>query len=189
MLITHHKIILLAATLALSACAQNPQVASLQQQVGQLNQKLQNLTMQTSLSEHQNALNRNSGSGAYLLPGSHDGAQLDSDIGLLNISLSNLNSEANGSQALLHIRSGSAAPLTPFTATIDWGQLDAATGRPLEQSVLSQPITVGDSLLPKTEQTLELRFSGLPPESLGFVRVHHVTAVKPVVPAVGTLTP
>ncbi|MEO9318271.1 DUF3251 domain-containing protein, partial [Serratia ureilytica] len=99
-----------------------------------------------------------------------------SGIGELSVSLSHIKSEANGAQAQLHVRILSQATLPPFKAVVEWGQLDAATGRPLTAEALSQPIASADSLLPKPGQDFELRFSGLTPEQLGYIRLHSLVA-------------
>lgn len=62
---------------------------------------------------------------------------------------------------------------------VDWGQVDAATGKPLTANALSQPIFVPASLLPRTEATIELQMSGLTPEQVGFIRLHDIQRDKP----------
>ncbi|MBS0968245.1 DUF3251 domain-containing protein [Nissabacter archeti] len=169
------RIALLASAVLLTACAQNPQVPKLKSEVVQLNQKLQALTDEATALEQQSQLNHNSTNGVYVLPAANNPAALKSAVGELSVSLSHVAPEASGTQALLHIRALSGTSLPAFTATVDWGQLDPTTGKPLLVDMLSQPVTVSPSLLPKTEQTLELRFSGQAPEQLGFIRLRDVT--------------
>lgn len=176
------KIFLLSALVLLAGCAQNREVPKLHNQVVELNQKLTALTNQATLLEQQNQLNQNSTSGVYLLPAANNGARLHSSLGELSVSLSHVKAEANGTQAVLHVRTLSQASLPAFKATVEWGQWDAAAGKPLTADALSQPIASRDSLLPKTEHSFELRFSGLTPAQLGYVRLHSVepTAAAPV---------
>lgn len=168
------KICLLSALVLLAGCAQTREVPKLRNQVVELNQKLTTLTQQATALEQQNLLNQNSTSGVYLVPTANNAARLHSSLGELSVSLSHVKTEANGTQALLHVRTLSQASLPAFTAVVEWGQLDAATGKPLTADALSQPIASADSLLPKTEHSFELRFSGLTPELLGYVRLHSV---------------
>lgn len=168
------RVALLASAVMLSACAQNPQVPKLKSEVVQLNQKLQALTDEATALEQQSQLNRTSTDGVYLLPAANSPAALKSAAGEISISLSHIAPEASGTQALMHIRARSGTALPAFTATVDWGQLDPTTGKPLLVDMLSQPVSVTPSLLPKTEQTIELRFSGQAPEQLGFVRLRDV---------------
>lgn len=175
---THYPKIILLSTLALlTGCAQNHEVPKLHNQVVALNQQLTTLTNQATALEQQNQLNKNSTSGVYLLPAANNAARLQSSLGELSVSLSHVKTEANGTQALLHVRTLSQASLPAFKAVVEWGQLDPATGNPLATDSLSQPIASADSLLPKSEHTFELRFSGLTPEQLGFVRLHSVEPV------------
>ncbi|CAI0725244.1 SadB/YajI family lipoprotein [Serratia grimesii] len=175
---THYPKIILLSTLALlTGCAQNHEVPKLHNQVVALNQQLTTLTNQATALEQQNQLNKNSTSGVYLLPAANNAARLQSSLGELSVSLSHVKTEANGTQALLHVRTLSQASLPAFKAVVEWGQLDPATGKPLATDSLSQPIASADSLLPKSEHTFELRFSGLAPEQLGFVRLHSVEPV------------
>jgi len=171
---SYPKVCLLAAAVLLAGCAQDPEVPTLRHQVVELSQKVNRLTNQAAALEQQNQLNQRSDSGVYLLPAANTAARLQSSLGELSVSLSNIKSEANGTQAQLHVRILSQATLPAFKAVVDWGQLDAATGKPLEAEALSQPIASADSLLPKSGQTFELRFSGLTPDQLGFVRLHSV---------------
>ncbi|EPC6044329.1 hypothetical protein BMF90_11410 [Serratia sp. OLHL2] len=170
------KIALLAAAVLLTGCAHNAAVPQLRHQVAALNQKVSVLTDQATALERQNQLNQHSDNGVYLLPAARSAARLQSGIGELSVSLSHIKSEANGAQAQLHVRILSQATLPPFKAVVEWGQLDAATGRPLTAEALSQPIASADSLLPKPGQDFELRFSGLTPEQLGYIRLHSLVA-------------
>ncbi|QGH60303.1 DUF3251 domain-containing protein [Serratia proteamaculans] len=168
------KFFLLSTLVLLAGCAQTREVPKLRNQVVELNQQLTTLTNQATALEQQNQLNKNSTSGVYLLPAANNAARLQSSLGELSVSLSHVKSEANGTQALLHVRTLSQASLPAFKATVEWGQLDATTGKPLTADALSQPIASAESLLPKTEHNFELRFSGLTPDQLGFVRLHSV---------------
>jgi hypothetical protein len=168
------KVFLLSALVLLAGCAQTHEVPKLRHQVVELNQKLTTLTQQATVLEQQNQLNQSSTSGVYLLPAANNAARLQSSIGELSVSLSHVKAEANGTQALLHVRTLSQASLPAFKAVVEWGQLDAVTGKPLTADSLSQPVASAGSLLPKPEQNFELRFSGLTPEQLGFVRLHSI---------------
>lgn len=169
----------LSALLILAGCAQPRQVPRLQNEVGQLNRQLQTLTAQAVVLEQQNALNKQSTGGVYLLPAAQNSAVVQSAIGTLSVSLSHIEAEANGTQALLHIRTLDDAPLPAFRAQLDWGQLDPVSGKPLVADTQTQSFAVSSSLLPKTEAEIALRLSGLFPEQLGFIRLHRIEAQTP----------
>jgi outer membrane murein-binding lipoprotein Lpp len=177
MTIRYRQVCLLTAMILLAGCAQNREVPKLTNQVVELKQVLGELTEQATALERQNRLNQNSNSGVYLLPAANNAAKLQSSVGELSLSLNYVKSEANGSQAILYVRTLSGQYLPGFTATLEWGQLDAATGMPLSAQAQSQQIQSASSLLPKTEQIFELRLSGVTPSQLGYVRVHSVEPI------------
>ncbi|TKI06310.1 DUF3251 domain-containing protein [Martelella alba] len=181
----------IAAGGLLAGCAQQrgPGAPALKAEMGQLNRQVDSLNTQVSALMQQNSLNEKSTSGVYIYPAAQTAAQVDSRIGRLMVSLDRVDPEANGSRALLRIRTADNTPLRAFHAMVDWGQVDPATGRPLTADALSQPIVVPTALLPKPEATLELRLSGLAPEQIGFIRVHDILPITPTSPAAADATP
>ncbi|MFC3394764.1 DUF3251 domain-containing protein [Brenneria rubrifaciens] len=174
----YRMLAILAALFILTGCAQQRQMPTLQNQLKQLNQQLQTLTSQATALEQQNALNAQSISGVYLLPTAQSHAMLQSDIGKLSVSLSHIETEANGTRALLHIRTIDSSRLPAFSAQLDWGQIDPVSGKPLTRDSQTQSFTVTPTLLPKAAAAIELRLSGLSPEQLGFIRLHHLEEVS-----------
>lgn len=177
MTIRYRQVCLLTAMILLAGCAQNREVPKLTNQVVELKQVLGELTEQATALERQNRLNQSSTSGVYLLPAANNAARLQSSVGELSLSLNYVKSEANGSQATLYVRTLSGQYLPGFTAMLEWGQLDPATGMPLTAQAQSQQIQSASSLLPKTEQIFELRLSGVTPAQLGYIRVHSIEPV------------
>ncbi|WP_431223502.1 DUF3251 domain-containing protein [Serratia sp. L9] len=173
MTISYRKVFLLTAMILLAGCAQNREVPKLKSQVVELKQMLGTLTDQALALERQNRLNQNSTSGVYLLPAANSAARLQSSVGELSLSLNYVKNEANGSQAVMYVRTLSGQYLPGFNAIVEWGQLDAA-GMPLTADAQSQNIQSRNSLLPKTEQVFELRLSGVTPQQLGYIRVHSI---------------
>jgi len=174
-----------SALLTLAGCAaQNPQLPELKTEVGQLNQKLQRLTDLASALEQQTTLNRQSTAGLYILPAAKSPAVLKSNIGTLNVSLTNVMPDVMGVQAVLHIKNTSGQPLPMFTASLDWGQLDPVTGKPLTVDMQTQTLTSTPTLLPSAEQTLDIRLRNVSVETLGFIRLHHIEAETESAPQV-----
>ena len=169
----------------LNGCAApaTPQKQALHAEVNQLNQQVTQLTRQASALERQNSLNVHSTQGAWLLPEANNRVELKSQAGPLMLSLTRIEPEASGTRALLTLRAAGDRPLQSLRMQIEWGELDAATGKPLSASALSQTIEVRNTLLPQTEQPVPLRLSGLSPDQLGYVRVHDVELLNPAQPA------
>lgn len=171
------RLSLVSSLLLLAGCAATPpqpKISQLHNEVGKLSQEMRQLTNQASALERQGNLNSGSAQGAWLLPAAKTGVVLKSQVGDLKLSLSHVEAEANGTRAILQIHATNDAPLPAFTAEVEWGELDAATGKPLTVNSQSQQIQVDSALLPKSEETVSLRLSNLPPEQLGYVRIHDV---------------
>lgn len=159
-----------------STTAVQPQVKQLHQEVSQLNQQMQQLTSQASAVEIQGQLNAHSQQGAWLLPQANTPVELQTQAGMLRLSLSRVEAEASGSRANLILQTRDNSALPGLKATVVWGQLDPATGKPLEADSLTQTITIPASLMPRHSVTVPLRLSGMTPDQLGYVRVHQVLA-------------
>lgn len=171
------KLSLLSSLLVLAGCAATPPQPKLNQlhnEVGKLSQEMRQLTAQASALEQQGHLNSGSTQGAWLLPAAKTGVLLKSQAGDLQLSLSHVETEANGTRAQLLVSATGDAPLPAFTAEVEWGELDGTTGKPLTVDSQSQKIEVASSLLGRSQTSVPLRLSNLSPEQLGYVRVHDV---------------
>lgn len=173
-----------SALLTLAGCAQeNPQLPELKTEVGQLNQKLQRLTDLATALEQQTMLNRQSTDGVYLLTAAKSAALVKSDIGELSVELTHVSPDASGIQAILVIRNNSGQPLPPFTALLSWGQIDPVTGKPLTVDMQTQTITVEPDLIPEPVKNLDVKFTQVSVETLGFVRLQSISAIPQPSPA------
>ncbi len=175
---SYRAIFAVTALLGLAGCAQKtPAAPALTKEVSQLNQKLDRLTDLAGALERQTLLNRQSTSGVYLLPQAKTPALLNTEFGQLSLGLDAVAPDSTGTSAVLKIKTTSGKPLPSFNAVVEWGQLDQVTGKPLTVDMQSQIITVTPRLLPSSEQTTELRFGNVTPETLGFVHLHQLTEI------------
>lgn len=176
---------LACAVALLSGCASapsSPKVNELHQEVSQLNQQMRRLTTQAGAIEIQGQLNSNSTQGAWLVPQASTPVELQTQLGTLRLSLSRPTPEANGARATLTLSATGSQPVPALKARVVWGELDPASGKPLEASSLSQEIAVPAALLPRASVTVPLRLSGFAPSQIGFVRVHDVVGDAPAAP-------
>ncbi|WP_279048405.1 DUF3251 domain-containing protein [Cedecea davisae] len=182
---TYLRIILVSSLMSLTACAQQTEVRQMRSQIGSLNQEMTKLSQQTVKLTQQNALNAKSTTGVYLLPGSNTAARLNSQLGSLKMSLTNVAAEANGTRATLLIKSESNSPLPAFSGKVEWGQIQGTTDSFQEVNVQTQQIEAPASILAPSDVSIPLRLSGITPEQLGFVRVHDIQpdSASPVSPA------
>ena len=173
------RILLVSSLVSLSACAQQTEVHQMKSEVGSLNKEMTKLTDQTIKLTQQNALNAKSTTGVYLLPGSKTPARLNSQLGNLQMSLSSMTPEANGTRAILVIKGESNDPLPAFTGKVEWGQNQGTTDNYQEVNVQSQQFSAPASVLAPSDVSIPLLLSGLSPEQLGFVRIHDIQPVDP----------
>lgn len=179
------SIILGCSLMGLTACAQQTQVHEMRHEVGSLSQEMMKLSDQTVKLTQQNSLNAKSTAGVYLLPGSNTPARLNSQIGNLQMSLSNISAEANGTRATLTIKGESNDPLPAFTGKVEWGQIQGTTESVQEVNVQTQQIAAPASVLAPSDVALPLRLPGITPDQLGFVRIHDIQPSAAAQPLTG----
>ena len=170
-------VLLLGSLFSLSACAQQSEVRQMNQSISSLNTTMNKLNQETVKITQQNALNAKSTSGVYLLPGSNTPARLNSQIGTLKMSLVNAAPNADGTRATLRIQGESNDPLTAFSATVEWGQIQGTTDSFQEVNVQTQLINAPASVLAPSDVDIPLQLNGLTPDQLGFIRIHDIQPV------------
>ncbi len=173
------KLILAGSLFTLTACAAQKEVRQVSNEVQAMNQQMNKLSQQSVKLTQQNALNASSTSGAYLLPDSKAAAQLDSQIGTLTMTLSNVVATNNGTRATLTIHGGNSAPLPAFSGKVEWGQLQGTLENYQEVNVQTHPINVPKSVLVPSDVDIPLDLPGITPDQLGFIRVHDIVPSDP----------
>lgn len=168
------KIVLLGSLFTLSACAQQSEVREMKQSVNTLNVAMDKLNKETVKITQQNALNAKSSNGVYLLPGANTPARLNSQIGMLKMSLVNVAANADGTRATLRIQGESNDPLPAFSGTVEWGQIQGTTEDYQEVNVKNQLFTAPASTLAPSDVDIPVQLSGLTLEQLGFIRIHDI---------------
>lgn len=168
------KLLTAASVLVLSACAPQSEVRQMHQSVSTLNNEMTQLKKETVKITQQNALNAKSSSGVYLLPGANTPARLNSQLGMLRMSVSNISATANGTQATLNIHGESNTALPSFTGTVEWGQLQGTTENYQEVNVQNQQFSAPASQLAPSDIAIPLTLHGITPEQLGFLRIHDI---------------
>ncbi|MBK4714593.1 MULTISPECIES: DUF3251 domain-containing protein [Tenebrionibacter/Tenebrionicola group] len=158
-----------------AACAaQAAEVGQVARQVNALNQQMEQLSQQAIKLKQQNALNAKSTTGVYLLPGSQTPAQLKSQLGMLQMSLTHLTAVANGARATLNIQGDNSGPLPAFTAQVVWGQITGTTDSYDEVNTHSLTVSAPASILVPSDVAIPLDMPGIQPGQLGFVRIHAI---------------
>ena len=149
------------------------------QDVSTLNNEMAKLNKETVKITQQNALNAKSTNGVYLLPGSNTPARLNSQIGMLRMTLKDITPNANGTRATLRIQGESNDPLPAFSGTVEWGQIQGTTQNFQEVNVQNQLISASASTLAPSDVDVALQLNGITPDQLGFVRIHDIQPATP----------
>jgi len=178
MMRTPFKLLFLVTPLLLAACAPQSEVRQMHRSVSTLNKEMGKLQQETVKITQQNALNARSQSGAYLLPGANTPARLNSQLGMMKISLANVAADASGTLATLRIQGESSTPFPAFTGTIEWGQLQGTTENYQEVNVQNQQFSAPASILAPSDVSIPVKLNGITPDQLGFVRVHDIQPLQ-----------
>lgn len=181
------KFALATSLIVLAGCSSSPsqpKLSQLHNQVGKLNQEMRQLTTQASALEQQGLLNGGSIQGAWLLPQAKTAVILKSQAGDLTLSLSDVKADSNGTHAMLTVRAAADASLPAFSAQVEWGELDHATGKPLTMNSRAQKIEVPGSPSPGGTVSIPLQLSNLSQRQPGYVRIHDVIVTSAETPDV-----
>lgn len=171
---SYARLLAVTGAFMLSACAQQTGVHEMKRDVRALSQTMSQLNQETLRISQQNALNAKSTHGVYLLPDAQTPAKLESQLGTLDMSLTNVATDVDGMRATLHIQRATADPLPAFSATVAWGIIEGSAERYRETAVKEQRIEAPGSPLVPGNVSLPLRLSGLDPQQPVFVRIHDI---------------
>lgn len=168
----------LAAASITSSCAQPDRFNQLQTQVSDLTSKVTDLQSQLAEVKKQISLSdleKNFDTIAYLTPGSKGYSIVRTELGPITISLEDIQPYANGSKVRLRFGNVTSATLNDVNATIEWGRVDDK-GSPDNANSKSKQESFVNPFRPGSWNDVDVILEGLPPTSLGFVRlseVHH----------------
>lgn len=167
------NLLIILGLLSLTGCTQR-QVQKIRHEVDTLNLQMRQLSQQSVKITQQNTLNANSDKGAYLLPGAKTSAQLKSLLGNLRLSLSNVEQDNNATLATLIVSSDSDTPLPAFSGKAEAGQIHGPFKNYRETGVQTQSFKAPLSSLVPGYVVIRLRFEGLTPAQIDFIRIHNI---------------
>lgn len=168
--------LLFATSLLLAGCGQNANTA-LEKKLEATNAQLTSLQIELAEYKQKTDLNEfvaNFEKIAYLTPGSDGYSAVKFDLGILTVQLADVKPYANGSKVTLKFGNVLSASIRGLKTTIDWGRVDAK-GVPMNESAKSKEVTFIETLRAGAWTPVSIVLDGLPPNELGFVRVHDVT--------------
>lgn len=161
----------------IAGCSQESKMRALEEQVAVLEKKL--IASEKSIEKIEQRNNTNElvtkiERIAYLTPSSSGYAIVKMDLGNLTVSFANVSGYANGSKVKLQFGNLTSATIEGLKATLEWGAVDEE-GKPKNSEAKSREIVFNESLSPGAWNNAEVVLDGVPPASLGFIRVKNLS--------------
>lgn len=111
---------------------------------------------------------------AELRVGSEDYQLVRSDLGVLTVALVDVQPYANGSRVVLKFGNPLASTINGLKVNLGWGP-NGENARPDDESARSKDITFSQSIQSGAWTSVPVVLEGVPPASLDYIRVSHVT--------------
>jgi len=175
------RALLAFSILSLTACAPQSNLHQIQHEIKTLNQDMVNLSQQAVILSEQNALNAQSTQGVYLLPDAGAPALLESQVGVLKISLAHIAEVAGGTQVTLLIQENTRQPLPDFSGVIAWKTRTDKTDTQATDVDGQQSFAASVPPATPDETTITLILPTLAAENLRWIRIHDIHSVAETV--------
>jgi len=175
------RTLLAFSILSLTACAQQSSLHQIQHEIKTLNQDMVDLSQQAVILSEQNALNAQSTQGVYFLPDAGAPALLESQVGMLKISLAHIDKVASGTQVTLLIQENTRQSLPDFSGMIAWKTRADKTDAQATDVDGQQSFTASTQSATPDEATLTLVLPALAPDNLRWIRIHDIHSVAETV--------
>jgi hypothetical protein len=111
---------------------------------------------------------------ARLTPGSSGYSTLRTDLGVLTVSLDNIEPYANGSKVTLNFGNPLASTINGLKAKIEWASTNDK-GEMVDESKHSKSITLNESLKSGSWTITSVVLEGLPPSALGIINISNAS--------------
>jgi len=111
---------------------------------------------------------------ALMRPGDEGYSVVRYDLGTLIIAIDDISPYANGSKVTLRFGNPLASSVNGLEAKVDWGLTDEEGGMK-EETLRSKEVTLNETLRPGAWTKSTIVLDGIPPSSLGFVRLSNVS--------------
>jgi len=146
--------------------AQDAALSGLTTKVEALEKRLESIEQSRSFDE----LLRDSDRIAFLTPGADGYSVLRGDLGMMTVSLRNIEPYANGSRVTLQFGNLTSATINGAKVKVEWGKVDAK-GIPDNETAKSREVTFTQSLGSGRWTNISVVLEAVPPTDLGFVRI------------------
>lgn len=152
------------------------EAAQLREQVEAMGQQIQALRGEVSQLQADQAVNESIQSServAFLQPGNDGYSLVMSDLGVLTVTIDDVQPYANGSRIVLKFGNPLATTINGLKAKLEWGRL-TESGLPDPLSMKEKELTFSQSLPAGAWTSIPVVLEAVPPSSLGYVRVRQV---------------
>lgn len=163
---------------SLTACAQQSNLQQIQHEIKTLNQDMADLSQQAAILSEQNALNAESTQGAYLLPGAGAPVLLESQIGMLKITLSQLADVAGGTEVTLLVEENNRQSLPSFSGMVTWKTRTDKTAFPAATPGSQRSFAAPSQSTEDGETRITLVLPDLGSDNLRWIRIHDIQTDK-----------
>ena len=177
------RVMLAAVTLLTCGCTDPNELTQLRQSVQQAQNDLTQVKNQLAATQKEveelkvqlsvDKFMKDLDSVAYLTPGSDGYSFVQSRLGMVTVSLEDVQPYANGSRITLRFGNPMSATLNDVKATLEWGTLNAK-GQPDNDSARSREFTFNQSLRAGAWTNVLVTLEAVPPTAFGFVRVKEI---------------
>lgn len=172
------RIILAIGVFSLTACASRSDLDQIQHKINSLSQDMQALSQQAIRLSEQNELNARSTQGVYLLPAANAPALVESQIGLLKISLIDVVPAMGGTQVTLLIQQSTLQQLPGFSAIIAWKSDGDNVSSASDNANGQHSFTVPVNPASPGEAKVTLILPDVTAETLSWVRIHQIAPIS-----------
>jgi hypothetical protein len=145
---------------------QDSELARLSTAVDALAKRVESIEQARSFEE----LFKDSDRMAYLTPGADGYSVIRGDLGVMTVSLQNIEPYANGSRVTLQFGNLTSATINGAKVKVEWGTVDGK-GVPNNDTAKSRDITFTQSLGAGRWTNAQVVLEAVPPTDLGFVRI------------------
>ncbi|MEY2167599.1 MULTISPECIES: DUF3251 domain-containing protein [unclassified Rhodanobacter] len=146
------------------------QVTALRSELKSVKEDLTELQAQVAVNHFFTNMDRT----ARLTPGSSGYSILRTDLGILTVSLDNIEPYANGSKVTLSFGNPLASTINGLKANIEWASMNDKDEMD-DKSKHSKAITFNESLKPGSWTATSVVLEGLPPSSLGVINISNAS--------------
>lgn len=175
-IVKKHIILFLVVVVFMSGCDKSNSNLQLVQKINNINDKVLSLEKELRyLRENVAYINSNIDrfQDAFIKPGDIGYVPIQTNLGILTLSLQNVVPYANGSKITLKLGNILSVTVSSFKCTIDYGTMDL-TGGPLVEESRTKEVTLSKDLKSGYWNYIDIILEEMVPEKLGWIQIRNM---------------